>query len=129
MALRPQFSYAAPPAGYSEEDFVYSFDQTDLPILGTLVNPGDELRALVLQLQNDAEFRLRAIEISGNTGSMQIRWYDAHGNFLSASVLEADRQYSGALNGSSPVGRLPVPVEPEIPCPAAGFLQIDISVL
>lgn len=128
-SFRAQYAFPAPPLGWKEEDFVYYFDQTNLPVLATLSAPGDSARGIVLQLQNDAEFRLRGIQISGNTQSMQIRWYDAFGNFLSASVVEADRDYSGTINGALQIGRLPVMVEPEIPCPAGGFLSIDIEIL
>ena len=129
MAYRPQYVTAPAAANYDEEDFVYSFDSSNLPVLAGLIHPGDVIRQLVLQLQNDAPFRLRAIQISGNTQSMQIRWYDPQGNLLSAVLVEADRDYSGTLNGPAPVGRLPVMVEPEISCPAGGFLSVDIEVL
>jgi len=129
VSFRPQFVQAPPPPGYVEEDFVYYFDQTTNPILGQLITSGQSFDHIVLQLQNDVEFKLRGIQISGNTLSMQLRWYDAFGNFLSASVVEADRDYSGTLNGPAPIGRLPVVVEPELACPPSGFLQLDILIL
>jgi hypothetical protein len=51
------------------------------------------------------------------------------GNQLSAVQLECDRAYSATENGPNPIGRLPVVFEPEVHCPAGGFLQVDILVL
>ena len=128
MSYRPQYAHPEPPEGMVEEDFVYYFDQTNLPVLGT-ISTNTPLSKIVLQLQADAPFKLRAVQISGNVGNLYMRLYDAHDNQLSQVLVEADRSYSGTLNGPQPIGRLPVVLEPEIPCPAGGFLMIDLELV
>lgn len=128
MAYRPQYAYPEPPRGMVEEDFVYYFDQTNIPVLGQ-VPVNTPLSKIVLQLQSDAPFKLRGIQISGNVGNLMMRLYDAHDNELSQTLLEADRMYSGLENGAQPIGRLPVVFEPEIPCPAGGFLMVDLMLV
>lgn len=125
MAYRPQYAYPEPPPGWAEEDFVYYFDSTNTPALAGLTANNPVLK-IPLQMQADAEFRLRGIQISGNVGNLYIRLYDAYGGELAQALAEADRMYAGTENGPNPIGRLPVPFEPEIPCPAGGFLLIDL---
>lgn len=124
----PQFVYPPTPEGYVDEEFEYYFDSTNTPGLDA-VTPGSQVNRVVLPLQPDCEFIWRAIEISGNTGPMCLRFYDPFGNELSAVQVENDRSYSAFLQGANPIGRLPVPFEPEIACPKGGFLEVDILVL
>jgi hypothetical protein len=128
MSYRPQYAYPEPPEGTVEEDFVYYFDQTNVPALGTIAT-NTPLSKIVLQLEADAPFKLRGVQISGNVGNLYMRLYDAHDQQLSQVLVEADRAYAGTLNGTQPIGRLPVVLEPEIPCPAGGFLQIDLELV
>ena len=128
MSYRPQYAMPPTPPGFRDEEFEYYFDSTNTPGLQPLVS-GQKLNKVTLQLQQDAEFIWRAIEISGNTGPLQIRFYDPFSNELSAVTIECDRAYGATLNASEPVGRLPVVFEPPITCPAGGFLQVDILIL
>lgn len=128
MPYRPQFAYDPPPEGYAEEDFVYYFDSTNTPALNQ-VPVNEPLSRIALQMQADAEFRLRAIQISGNVGQLLMRLWDPFGNQFSQVMIEADRAYGGSEQGPQPIGRLPVVVEPEIPCPAGGLLLIDLEVI
>lgn len=128
MAYRPQYAYPEPPSGWVEEDFVYYFDATNTPALAGITNNNPVLK-IPLQMQADAEFRLRGVEISGNVGNLYLKLYDCYGNELGQALMEADRAYAGTENGPNPIGRLPVVFEPEIPCPAGGFLQIDMALV
>ena len=128
MSYRPQYAYPEPPEGTVEEDFVYYFDQTNVPALGTIA-VNTPLSKIVLQLEADAPFKLRGVQISGNVGNLYMRLYDAHDQQLSQVLVEADRAYAGTLSGPQPIGRLPVVLEPEIPCPAGGFLMIDLELV
>ena len=128
MSYRPQYAYPEPPEGFVEEDFVYYFDQTNTPSLGK-VPINQPISRVILQLQADAPFKLRGIQVSGNAGNLLLRFWDAHDNPLSQVMIEADRSYSGSENGAQPIGRLPVVVEPEILCPAGGFLQVDLMLI
>jgi hypothetical protein len=125
---RPQYAYPDPPEGFQEEDFVYFFDQSNTPPLGN-VPINQPISRVILQLQPDAPFNVRAIQISGNAGNLLVRFYDAHDNPLSQIMVEADRSYSGSENGAQPIGRLPVVLEPEIRGPAGGFLQVDLELV
>jgi hypothetical protein len=128
VSYRPQSAYPDPPEGWKEEDFVYYFDQTNCPALA-LIPYNQPISRIVLQLEHDAPFKLRAIQISGNAASMFMRLYDPYDNPLSQVLVEADRAYAGNENGPAPIGRLPVVLEPEIPCPAGGYLQVDLELI
>jgi hypothetical protein len=128
VPYRPQYLMPPTPPGFVDEDFNYYFDQTNVPALAAL-SSGQSILNVILQLQSDAEFTLDALQLSGNTGSLQLKFYDPFSNELGACVVECDRAYSGTVNASAPVGRLPVPIEPPIRCPAGGFLKVDITVL
>lgn len=128
MSYVPQYAPPPTPPGFRDEEFEYFFDSTTTPGLAAL-STGQSVNKIVLQFQNDAEFVWRAVQMSGNTGPLQIRFYDPFGNELSSVLVEADRAYNGNLQGSAPVGRLPVVFEPELVIPAGGFLMVDILVL
>jgi hypothetical protein len=125
---RPQYLVDPTPEGFVDEEFEYYFDSNNTPGLQAL-SPGQQVNKVVLQLQADAEFIWRAIQISGNTGPLCLKFYDPSGRELFAVDVEADRAYSASLQGASPIGRLPVVFEPEIRCPASGFLEVDILIL
>lgn len=122
MPYRPQFAYPPPPPGWRDEEFEYYFDSTDYPALGIVPSNG-----IVLPLQGDAEFRIRAFQISGNTGNIAVRFWSARGDALSLVPVENDLAYAGTVNGAPPVGRLPVPLNDEIICPAGSALRIDLA--
>lgn len=128
MLYVPQYAPSPAPPGFRDEEFEYYFDTQNTPGLKAL-SSGQSANKIVLQLQADAEFIWRAVQISGNTGPLQIRFYDPYSNELTAVTVEADRAYSATENGNPPIGRLPVVFEPEIRCPASGFLMVDILVL
>lgn len=128
MPYRPQFAYPPTPDGWIDEEFEYYFDPVNTPGLNVSVT-GQIALKIPLQLQKDAEFIWRGVQISGNTGPLQVRLYDAFDHELAATLVEVDREYSATLNGGPPIGRLPIPMEPEIRCPPGGFLQIDLLVL
>jgi hypothetical protein len=124
MSYRPQYAYPAPPPGWKFEEFEYYFDITNTPALG--LNPSNRIP---LPLQQDAEYRFRAVQISGNSGVVVMRFWTPDGLQLSEALIPPDDAYSGTVNGANPVGRLPVPLGDEVICPAGSQLQIDIDVL
>lgn len=125
MTYRPQFVFSTPP-GFRDEQFHYSFDGSNVAALSS-ANPliANEYRPnIYLQLQNDAEFILRALHVQLATAvsnlNMELR--DPYGNDLSAGGPPMANTFSG---GGLPIaGRMFVPYEPEIRCPASGFLQL-----
>jgi len=125
---RPQFVTEPTPEGFVDEEFEYYFDSVNTPGLQAIL-PGQQINKVVLPLQPDCEFIWRAIQISGDTGPLCLRFYDPFGNELSAVQVENDRSYAGSLQGANPIGRLPVVFEPAIRCPRGGFLEVDILIL
>ena len=122
MSYRPQYAYPPPPPGWRDEEFEYYFDQNNVPALAVIPS-----NLIPLPLQQDAAYFIRGIQISGNTQNLMVRLWTPDGMQLSQTLFEVDRGYSGTLNGNAPMGRLPVPLEPEIPCPAGGNLMIDLA--
>lgn len=122
MSYRPQFAYPPPPPGWKDEEFEYYFDVNNVPALAIIPS-----NLIPLPLQQDAEYFIRGIQVSGNTQNLVVRLWTPDGMQLSQTLIEVDRAYSGTLNGSAPVGRLPVPLEPEVPCPSGGTLFIDLA--
>jgi len=124
MPYRPQFIYPPTPEGYQDEEFEYYFDPSNTPALGDV--PGQKIP---LQLQADAAFILRGIQISGNTTDLLIRFWTPDGLPISQGLITCDLAYDATLEGQNPVGRLPIPLEGEIPCPAGSVLLVDIGSL
>jgi hypothetical protein len=122
LPYRPQFSYPPPPEGWVEEEFEYYFDSITYPALAQV--PSSQI---VLPLQADAEFRIRAFQISGNTGNLLVRFWDALGNQLSQVPVINVLAYSGEPQGD--VGRLPVPLNDELICPKGSSIRLDLEAL
>jgi hypothetical protein len=124
MAYRPQCAYPPPPSGWIDEEFEYYFDSIDTPSLAIV--PSNKVP---LQLQPDAEFHLRGIQISGNVGNLAIRFWTPQGEQISQCLVEADRAYAGTVQGAPPVGKLPVALSEEIVCAPGTVLLIDLALL
>lgn len=122
MTYRPQYAYPPPPPGWQDEEFEYYFDITNTPALGVIPS-----YRVPLQLQQDAEYRIRAFEISGNTGKLLLRFWTPDGLQLSQVQIENDLAYAATVNGTAPIGRLPVPLADEIICPKGSAVLVDIA--
>ena len=114
--LRPQFAFKEAPEGFEDEDFVYVFDASNTPALVQALAPGESILNIPLQLQSDAEFIVRGIEVFDTSGLAQIRLRTPQGDYLQSDWTPA-LDYAGH----------PVPVEPAIPCPAAGVWLLDVA--
>jgi hypothetical protein len=123
MPYRPQYAYPAPPPGWHDEEFEYYFDSTNTPALQTIPS-----NLIPLNLQKDAEYRFRAIQFSGNSANLAVRFWTPDNLQLSQTPIESDLAYAGTLGAPNPVGRLPVPLD-EIVCPAGSQLFIDIAAM
>ena len=124
MIYRPQFAFSGTPQGFRDEQFHYSFDSEDIPVLGTPIAAGAFIGNIVLQLQNDAEFILRSIKVELDAGPSNLFGIirDPYGNYLSAVPLP----FAGYLTGSGAesLGYLVVPYESEIHAPIGGFFEL-----
>jgi hypothetical protein len=121
LTYRPQFAYPSPPPGWQDEEFEYYFDSTNTPALAM-----PPVNQVPLILQADAEYRIRAFQMSGNTGPLGVRFWSARGDPLSLIQVESDLAYASTVQGGPPVGRLPVPLNDEIICPAGSSILVDL---
>lgn len=128
MIYRPQFAFHVAPPGFRDEQFHYSFDKENVPILNTAIGAGLSVNNIVCQLQNDAEFILRSLKIQGvssSVSSLLVTIRDPYGNFLSAVPLPIGNYASGG--GAVSVGRMDVPFEDQIVCPIGGFFEVFLT--
>ena len=126
---RPQFAYATPP-GYTDQDFSYSFDFSNTPLLSTpsgFITPGSVIANAILPLQPDEVFLWRGWKVQSFTFALMplyIQFRDPSGNYLSLCPVPVAHiaQPSGATGWGSAV----VPIEPEIACPAGSNVLVNI---
>jgi hypothetical protein len=142
MSYRGQFAYPTPP-GCRDEDFVYSFDGSNVPMLGQNIATRT-IENIPLPLDQDAPFYWRAIKVGlflnitfGESTITQYRtpnlslWMkDCYENHLSDGYIPAP-QYGFAQNPISFNGQLltgpPMPLESEIYCPRGGVLWLNVK--
>lgn len=128
MIYRPQFVYPTP-RGYRDEQFHYTFDQSNTPALNTgNLAAGLFVFNIPLNLQADAPFFLRGWSISGaNVSDPQIsgRLREPGGVYLSDDFIPFDL-YARPLQAAI-VGNLNVVWEPGIECPAGGTFLLDLK--
>ena len=125
MPFRAQYAYPPAPPGWIDEEFEYYFDVNNTPALATI-----PALQIPLQLQSDAEYHWRAVEISGNQGNIVMRlWKGA--TQLSQTLVPVDDAYSSNIAGAFPVpppiGKLPVILEPEVLCEPGSQLLVDLD--
>lgn len=128
---RPEFPYATP-EGYEDQDFEYYFDRTNVIALGTTFASGTKVLSIPLPLQPDVDFYWRAVKIaitnSGTANGFMIRFRDGFGNYLS-DLIPAYNYTPSPTPSQPPLGSSPVPLEPEVFCPAGTTVYIDIVAL
>lgn len=140
MIYRPQFAYPTP-EGCEDTDFVFSFDGSNTPLLNQDVS-GQTISNIPLLLDRDSPFYWRAWKIDGirettnklpnqyEIPNISVKLQDPYLNDLSDSLIPAvlsgfpsnpvDFNHS-VLTGS------PVVLEPEIYCPAGGYILAFLS--
>lgn len=132
---RGQFAYSTP-EGCRDEDFVYYFDGSNTPLLNQDFAVGLTVLNIPLPLQQDAPFYWRGFKVENRgagggpaTPNLFCRFRDPYLNFLSEGMICAMNlgfaQNPFVFNGADYTGT-PVPLEPEIYCPAGGLIQLDI---
>lgn len=87
---------------------------------------GQETGDIPLFLEPDVPFRWRGIDVTGPL-NFGIRLKDPDGNWLSDDYvpLEVYSGYPGAAPGQP--GAAPVPLDLDIPCPAAGVVYLKVK--
>ena len=126
MSYRPQFAYPAAPEGWEDQEFEYWFDLSNLPAFQIALLPGQEIPNIVLQLQRDAEFRWRAVQVSNPGSFLGLRFRTPDGVYLQDDYapMENFSGFPGAVAGIP--GGEPLALEPEIVCPAGATLLLDV---
>lgn len=116
MSYRPQYAYPAPPPGWQDETFDYSFDGTTTPLLGVSVAAGALVNDIMLPTEQDAGFLCRAIKIGLGTApsNLYVILRTPHGDYLD-NFVPASNWLSPT--GIAIAGSLPVPLEEQIECP------------
>lgn len=123
---RPEFAYETP-EGFEDEVFEHYFDKNNVPALGQPLTSGQQLLDIPLRLDPDADFYWRAIKITASSGNFFIRFRDPFGNQLS-EFIPAYNYVPSPTRAQAPAGSAPVPIEPEIACPAGSIVFVDIAV-
>ena len=124
---RPQAAYPPAPPGWQDEDFEYYFDLSSIPAFAGVLGAGQEVTGIVLQLQPDAEFRWRAVQVSNPGSMLGLRFRAPDGAYLSEGYVPMEN-FSGFPQAAAGIpGGGPVALEPEIVCPAASVVLLDVA--
>jgi hypothetical protein len=129
---RPQWFYPTP-RGVREEPFVYFYDIANAAY-ATLA-PSSTQENIPLMIETGSKFMWRGVRLNkdGTTHGMPItllvRFTDPYGNALSSDWVPVIQYVNPS---GSAAGGLPVPIEPEIDCPAgsgilASFKNADAN--
>jgi hypothetical protein len=130
---RPQFAYATPD-GYQDQDFSYSFDNTNttllngVPLANGQIASGVNILNIVLPLQPDEVFLWRGWKVISSVNGLMplyIQWRDPSGNYL--SLCPVPILHIATPSGAPVWGTSVVPIEPEIACPAGSNVLVNIS--
>jgi hypothetical protein len=129
MSYRPQYAYPLTPAGFEDETFDYSFDQTNTPVLALSILAGGEANDIMLPMQADAKFIARGLlilNVAGMGSPINIRLKTPHGDYLATSPVPSLRWASGSIR-LGPTGKVKIPLEPEIECPAGSVWTLYLQ--
>ena len=130
---RPQFPYRTPD-GYEDQDFTYSFDNTNttllngVPVANGEISSGLVAANIILPLQPDEVFLWRGWKVLTSISGLQplyIQWRDPQGNYL--SLCPVPIAHIATASGAPTWGFSVVPIEPEIPCPAGSNVLVNIA--
>lgn len=139
---RPQFAYPTPP-GCRDEDFVYYFDGSNVPLLANGITAGGLIEYIPLTLEQDAPFYLRGWKVairnkltsgcppstvwSYRLPDLGVRLRDCYQNDLMDNYVPATQgafpENPVSFYGSMLTGP-PTPLESEVYCPRGGVLQV-----
>lgn len=130
MNYRPQFAY---PMVAGEEDFVYFFNLNNLPALQLVtVAPGQAIDNIVLRVDTDAPFLVRAVKVMTPAFPFSISLKDGTGKLLSDDALPEYLIYQPSntpdwgIAAPAIIGFPGVVFEPEIPLDPGGLLLLRI---
>ena len=119
MSYRPQFAMSRAPEGFTYQEFIYSFDGSNIPALASLsLAPGDELIHIPLKLDNDADFIWLGTKIDGTALGVKFEtpWTEPLTDGYCPAPLLAGRHdpYGGGWN-------------PRCFCPAGSVISLSLK--
>ena len=124
---RPQWFYPTP-RGCFEQPFVYFYDIANAPY--ALLAPSSTQENIPLMIETGSKFMWRGVRLNkdGTTHGMPItllvRFTDPYGNALSSDWVPVIQYVNPS---GSAAGGLPVPIEPEIECPAGSGILVSFK--
>jgi hypothetical protein len=119
MPYRDQYDFCTP-EGFEDEDFEYVFNFQNTPALAAPIAPGQTSLNIPLQLQSDAPYMIRAIQVANPQSVLSIRFRDAFEQFLSDDFVPS-WCYASTQGDNGAVQ------EPELPCPAGSVILVDLK--
>lgn len=117
---RPQFPFPTPD-NCRDEQFSYSFDSTNTPLLGQAVLANSQTRGVPLVTQSDAPFIWRGMRFEAS--DLDLRTQDPWGNFLEDDYTPINLYV--APSEVNPAGALVVTWEPGIYCPPGAVILLN----
>ncbi len=117
MSYRPQFPLPGAPEGCTYEEFIYVFDQSNVPALAGLnLASGQVLLHIPLLLDDDADFLWLGTKLSDSPLGIRFEtpWTEPLSDDFVPCVL-----YAGSL--------VPTMVEPLVECPAGGVISLSLK--
>lgn len=124
---RPQYAYPPAPLGWEDEQFHYSFDSTNTPLLSTAnaLAAGAFSNNIILPMDSEQTngkgvvFFARAIKIRLGTlhSSLNFQLRTPHGDYMQAVPVPI-ALYASRIDGKSIAGQYFIPFEAEIESPA-----------
>ena len=124
---RPQWFYPTP-KGSRDQAFNYFYDIANAPYAS--LAPASTQENIPLMIETGSKFMWRGVRLNldGGTSGMPItllvRFFDPFGNALSADYVPVIQYVNPS---GSAAGGLPVPIEPEIECPAGSGILVSFS--
>ena len=124
---RPQWFYPTP-KGCRDQAFNYFYDIANAPYSSLAADSTQE--NIPLMIETGSKFMWRGVRLnldgglSGMPVSLLVRFFDPFGNALSADFVPMIQYVNPS---GSAAGGLPVPIEPEIECPAGSGILVSFK--
>jgi hypothetical protein len=139
LIYRPEFAYSTPP-GFRDQEFEHFYDTTSTPGFNPATGTQSVLN-IPLNIDTDAEFRWRGIRLKftdsdedlSGIANIGLRWRTPEGAYLSPSsdtspfgFVPVYLAYITPKNDNNVNGGMSCIIEPEIICPAASVVWLDM---
>ena len=124
---RPQWFYPTP-KGCRDQAFNYFYDIANAPYSSLAADSTQENIPLMIETGSKFMWRGVRVNLDGGTSGMPVtllvRFFDSFGNALSSDFVPVIQYVNPS---GSAAGGLPVPIEPEIECPAGSGILVSFK--